>query len=493
MMILTRLKKIPLYLKLRLAFSLVFIGVISFFFYLRIVPCGRIVYEKSWSDKFYSGRGFFVDFRPGDRLDLQDKNSLKIIAEPLYFSIFSPRQFDNAKVKIVYEDKLSIETPIVELGLLKDETAGAYDFYPIQNSFLDKLRFSWARIRASEGKIVLQKEKNYQSEDSFWRDFDGKNLSTCQLDSLSCVAFYNYKVPTDFSLPSYTELYPLRLENDLRGGHKLYIYFNDKPGNLHLSFKPNQKFKILDSLQAEVRIYRGGLLLEAKKTVVPGKIDFSFSDAAVYKVEIIADDKVFIDSLESSSDRLVFNGWINFADIETGLNLFTNAKILSASTLETGALGSINFAGEEYFLEKTHNQITLNPKNASSINEVKSLRSDLNLSGNGVFAFNATKLFDPEIRPADRFFNPDNYQYIVANYNFPLSHGDFKEAILDVSLAGADYKDGKYSFLISIPGLSQDKGFDSSLSPANYLAIKEIKVEMTGKTLWQKIKEIYAE
>lgn len=489
---LARFNKIPTHLKFRLALSLIFIGIIGLFLFLRVVPGGHIEYTKSWPSKFYSGHGFLADFRPGDRLDLKDKDSLKIIAEPLYFSLFSPRQFDKAKIKIVYKNNLSPLTPIIEIASLKNREAASYEFKSLQNLTIDKLRFSWHRLQEEDNLIVLQKDENYQDAASFWRDFENKKLASCQLNSLSCVAFYNYSIAPNYKIPSYVEIFPLRLDHDLLGGHQIYAYFKGEKDYLKLLFKKNEKNETSNNLKAEVRIFKNSELIEKRTIAVPGSTEFSFSEESLYKIEIIASSDVVIDKIESSSDRLVFNNKINLAETSDNLKLFASSKNVSVSSLETESLGEIIFAGETYNLEKTHSQELLQSPQAQNINEISSLRSYLSFSGNGVFSFDALKMFDPETRSLDRFFHADNYQYLIAHYNNPDFNGDFRESEIEFSLAGADYTDKKYSFLISIPGLSQDKGFDSSSEISNYLAIKEISIELSGKTLWQKIKEIYA-
>lgn len=492
MMKLPAFKHLPAYLKLRLSLGLVFFVIIGVFVYLSVVPFGKISYSKNWSRDLSFGGGFIDNFKPGDRLDLTENQSLKIIAEPIYFSLFTPRQFDKAKVKIVYEDKLTKETPIVEIGLLKDKAAGAYEFRSVQNKNIDSLRFSWHRLIDDENFIVLQRDDAYQNEDSFLKDLSDKKLKTCQTNSLSCVAFYNYPIGPSFSLPSYTELYPLNLNQDLLGNHKLYVYFNNKPGKLKIDFLPYNNSKTQKDLQAELRVYQDGVLIETKKSEVPGSIIFSSSVAALYKMEIVIGDEVVIDKIESSSDRLVFLNKLYPIEITSQNTIFTNAKTVYATTLETEALGNINFSDYEFDLNKTHSQIVLKSKDVKTIQKIKEAKGGIMFSGDGVFSFNETKIFDPETRQMSASFESDNYQYLVANYKSPLSRGSLKEANLEFSLSGADYKDDKYSFVISIPGLNQDKGYDSNLKVENYLAIKEISIEMEGKTLWQKIKELYA-
>jgi hypothetical protein len=85
----------------------------------------------------------------------------------------------------------------------------------------------------------------------------------------------------------------------------------------------------------------------------------------------------------------------------------------------------------------------------------------------------------------DRYFKPlDAASYLIATYQTPLGSfgtGEIKTATAELNLRGAFRAAGKYSFMISIPGLSPEDG------TADYLEIKRIKIELSGRTLWQKI------
>jgi len=93
-------------LKLRLIFGVVLFCVFILFLFAKIVPGGKISYSFSHHrlNNFFSARGAFRDFRPGLRMDLNDKNFLKVISDPLYFRIFSPRNFNKARITLKYDE-----------------------------------------------------------------------------------------------------------------------------------------------------------------------------------------------------------------------------------------------------------------------------------------------------------------------------------------------------------------------------------------------------
>lgn len=168
------------------------------------------------------------------------------------------------------------------------------------------------------------------------------------------------------------------------------------------------------------------------------------------------------------------------------MTLFTDIADLQAQTLSPASLQTISFGGQDFTLDKTYEPFDFSTGAGinAGINEIKLQKDDVILAGNGVFSFSRSNLFNPDFKKMDRYFTPgDEIKYIIANYARPLSDGDLKTARTELDLSGAYRENGKYTFLISVPGLKISDGSD------DYLEIKEIKVELKGKTLFEKIKE----
>ena len=121
----------------------------------------------------------------------------------------------------------------------------------------------------------------------------------------------------------------------------------------------------------------------------------------------------------------------------------------------------------------------------STKKEILFLKDDIILETDGTFSFKPDDFFNPELSKVNEHFVLDQeLKYILAEYESPLKIGDnLKQAVITLNTKEAYRENGKYSFMISVPGLkSEDKIKDS-------LEIYEIKVELTGRTLWQKIWE----
>lgn len=513
------LTKWPFLFKLRLFLAIVLLIIILVFLYLKIVPFGHIVYTRTWPRGLASGKGFIYDFKPVERIATAKNQSLKIIGEPVYFSLFTPRTFDRAIMTIKYRDRLSATTPIIEAGVLKDKISDAYDLRPMQNKILDELSFTWSRLEDTEGKLILQATKNYSDSAEFEKDLAAGRLKDCPPgDVRSCVALYNYSFPFDYRWPDYQAIFPLVINQPLRGAHQFYVYFNGS-WRLGFNFVDLNQDKAADPITINVRsvddkgttqsstndrVIASQSLTDENAALASGQTENKEivlrGDAApsgVYKIEVKVSDDIVIAKINSSSDKLSFINKVWPVSGGGNLTLLTDAADLQAQTFSPGSLQTINFGGRDFVLDKTYEPFDFSPDAETDIGtgngmkteikEIKLEKDDVILAGNGVFSFSRASLFNPDFKKINRFFAPgDEVKYIVADYARPFVDDGLKTARVEFDLNGAYREDGKYTFLISVPGLKTSDGRD------DYLEIEEIEVELEGKTLWGKVREIRA-
>ena len=507
------LKNWPLNLKLRLVFGLFLLVILVVIFCLKIVPEGKTSYKKTWSNNFFSARGTLLSFRPGVRFDSKTKDYLKIIAEPIYFNFYAPRSFSKAKITIKYFDNLSNETPIIEMGLLKGGLNGNYELKPVQNKIIDELKFSWQRIVDDGETLILQREKIYDNELEFFTDLSVGKLENCAGGPLSCAVFYNYSYNYDYQAPANNLNHSLKIKQALRGEHQFFNYFNQGPWFFNFNFRDLN----LSSGQEVVRvdIYLGDKLIESQNLnsldLAPsnegfnnakpqgeaiGELRFSglAEEGVLYKVEIKASNDIVIENMESSSDQLVFINklWPVYSD---GLKISTEADFLLVKTFETESLGTLFLNEEKFELDKTYSSLLLEAKNKDKyLNELSLEKSGVLIELNGFIALAETKFFKPLPRKMDRFFSANDAAfYFLSNYKSPKKEKDYKVANLEFDLDSAYLSDNYYSFVISVPGLelAQDSSSEIGLETVeSYLGIKEIKIEVEGRNLLEKIKEL---
>lgn len=486
--------KKPFLFKLRLIFGLIILILALVFLYLKIVPFGRITYSRTWPRGLASGKGFIYDFKPAERIDNADSSILKIVADPVYFSLSSPRAFDSAEITVKYRDKLSSSTPLVEIGVLRDKLTGQYDLEPLQNNLVDRYRFSWLHLEDANGRLILQAEKYYADPAEFIKDLKAGNLKNCPGGPSSCVATYNYPLDLPFRLPDYSAIAPTVISQPLRGAQQFYVYFPAGAWRLAFNFTDLNLDKGQDPIT--VNVYSGDKIIatkilddnnptpdsgksEEKKIILNGQ-----QGSGLYRVEVRVSDDIVMSKLESSSDKLAFINKIWPVSGAGSLTLFTDASYIGVSTLNPASLGAVSFGGKDFSLDKTYRQFSFS--GSAGVNKIVLKKDDLVLENSGVFSFSGTSLINPGTRKIDRYFYPsDDVRYIIAAYERPLEDNGIKTAHATLGLKGADNENNKYTFLISIPGL------DGANGAAQYLEIKEISIKLTGKTIFEKIGEIF--
>jgi len=480
--------------KTRFIFGMIILITVLVFLYLKTIPSGNASYSRTWPRGLATGKGFIYDFKPAERIDANVSLGLRLVAEPVYFSFYSPRGFDTAELTIKYRSHLATATPIIEVGVLRDKLSGQYELQPIENDIVDSYRFSWSRLEDAPGRLILQKEKYYDDASAFENDLKIGSLKECPGGPTACVAAYNYPLDVVFRLPDYSEISPTVINQPLRGAHQFYVYF--RPGFWRLAFD----FKDLNLDRGQdpitVNVYSGSdkvasqILPDNNPTSDDGRgedksliVSGSAAVSGLYRVEIKVSDDIVISKLSSSSDRISFINKIWPVSGSDRLVLFTDASQIGVSTINPVSLGKISFGDAQFNLDQTYQQVFFSA--AAGVNKIILNKDDLVLENSGVFAFSPASLINPGVKKIDRYFAAgDNIKYIVAAYDRPLEDNGVKTARAFLNLKAAEAEDNKYTFLISIPGLDGQIGSD------NYLDIEEISLRLKGKNIFTKAMEI---
>lgn len=490
--------------KLRLFFGSVLLILILVFLYLKVVPFGHISYVRSYPETFKSGKGFIYGFTPAERVDLKSGALPRLIGDPVYFSVFTPRTFDTARLTIKYKSHLGAAEPIIEAGVLTDKVVWSYDLKPIQNKILDSLKRTWPRLE-NGSQMLLQKDKQYANWAELEADLKKGTLKNCPEGINQCLATYNYNVNSQYREKNPSNSVPLVIDTPLRGAHQLYVYSSNQTLHLEFDFINLRQDKAADPVTVNFYSAGNNQLIDSKYLAddqknLNGPAAASGAGAAsetkkiildeknlprgVYKVEIKVRDDTVIKSIASSVDKLVFINKVWPVSAGMPLSLFTDASYLQAKVYSPASRQTINFAGEDFKLEEPYKQFDLKAKNPQAIQEIKLVKDDIILENNGVFAFNKNNLFNPAPYKIDRFFNlSDDLKYVLADYAPPLDYVEegFKTQTVEFDTKHAYRENHKYSFMISVPGL------DSGASSSGYLEIKEIRLDFSGRTLIQKI------
>jgi len=444
-------------------------------FWLKIVPNGRVVYSTNFLDDNF----FIRKLTPLERVN--NKNT--ILSDPVYFSLYTPRGYDRALITLEYED--NPVAPLLETGVMVGDKKWSYRMAPLQNKLLDNMPSEWLKIQ--NGDLVLwQKKNNYQSVGEFLE----------KLPAPASIALYNYDLKNDFKLDNYqASLAPKVFDKVLRGRHEIYTYVEDEKLFFNFTFQDLNENRESDKIT--INLYKNGELLNTWQVADDGvmtdnhelsaeynyEIAFSNLATGAYKLEINANDDILIKKIVSNQYKISFVGNLNFAATDQGsFSVYTDASSLSARTNNLKSLQDIKIGENVLNLTETYKQY-FQRLDGQSPHEIKIARTGVSLAANGVFAFSQEDLLNPDFKKVDQYLDISTVDYILARYNSPQKSDNTKIAQAKLDLAGAYHEKGQYSFIFSIPGYQAVSG--------QGVKIKNIKIELIGKSLGQKMREIF--
>lgn len=488
-------------LKIRLFLALILVSVILSLLLAKIVPGGSIFYDRDYSQNYFGlgGQGFLSLFSPAERVDSLSDKYPRLLADPIYFSLFTPRRFDRAKLTIRYQDKLSDKTPIIEAGVLKDKAVWSYQMEPVENKILDSL--AWNKS-SQQSTTLYQRQGRTADLDYFLKSAADR----------SDLALYNYSLNRPFRPTSYQARQSAQVvAAALRSSYKFYTYIDQESLNFTFYFQDlNQNYDLKgDGISIVVSRYNGEKILEQTVTddgiivdngnLSPQKVSsFNLKDlpTGVYRVEVKANDDIITKKIVSTQTKISFVNklWLEDSDIKS-LEVYTNSDYIKATAFGAAGLQTLSFQDRNFKIDVPFQQFNFQIKNNNN-NEPRLIRvkpQSIIMENNGVFAFSSDALMSPDFPKIDiNWVDSSEINYILADYHIPHLDGQDKLVVLDFDLSDAYREKGKYGFMISIPGLYADNQnrVVLGLEPA-YLQIKEIKVELSGKSLGEKILELF--
>ncbi len=443
--------------------------ILTIFFILgmAIVPYGKISYAYTpGNPNFFIGK-----LTPEERVASAQNGEEKITGNPVYFSLRTPRKFDDAKITLVYKS----DSPVIELGVLKDKAVWRYDLKPVENKYLDNLN-TWTKLEKN-GTELFEKNGKFKSIEDFLNN----------LPPRSEIALYNYVLPNEnFRISNYKAQSNFSLINPepIRGPYQFYTYIKNE--TLDFKFNFSDENKNLGADPVEIDVYKGNKIIKletlADKTAnddgeiknFDSEIKIPDLTEGVYKIEIKAGNDIVTNKIVSSQTKIAFVNKIWIGEAEN-VNLVTDSEAIYAQTSEPADLQDIKIDQGLINLNKTYQQFKFSDGNILKLINLK--RGEVILSGDGVFSFNQTMFFEPDFKTidADTNIKNDGINYILADYNSPDEENGWKISQAEFDIKDAYRENQKYSFLISIP---ENDGF----------VLKGIRVDLSGKTLFDYLK-----
>jgi len=454
-------------LKIRLILWSILCLAVFIFVYLVLVPAGHIVYINNFSKNIWHAQNFIERFTPSERVE-NGNGFIKISGDPVYFSLFTPRKFERASVSIKYQNLNEVKNPILELGLLMNKTVWSYKLEPLQNKLFENFANDWYKIE-NNGLVFLQREKKYDS----LNDFLASNPKREEL------ALYNYDLKNKFELQDYRANNNWQTYPELRGAYQFYVYIKDEDLNLKLETERLENLPAKDEIILLVSDWNDKEIFR-QNISSSNKIDLNLKNlvTGTYKVEVRTGDNILTKNFSTTQSKLVF---INRVWSMAPIEFWGDNNHLKVRTVAPGSLGNMYFGLEKFDINKTYEPFNFVLNNFQDLNYIRVVNPDLIVESNGLFAFSKEQYFNPAFKRFGVDLAMDKINYLLGEYKMPASAGDDKVATVDFEISNAYREFGKNSFMISIPGADATQ---------TTVLIKEIKVELWGRTIWEKIKEI---
>lgn len=462
---------------IRIILWLILVLSIGFFAYMKICPSGAISYVHD-----FSGQNYFIGkLSPEERVELRS-DEVEIKGDPVYFSLATPRRFERAKITVKFKN--TTDFPIMEIGLLNDKNSWNYDLKPLQNKIMDQLYLAWHAISDKNGTILAEREKKYGSVSDFLSNLPPKNE----------MALYHYDLKAEFALDEY-EPSPesSRIGCKLRGSYQFYTYIKNEWldfvfdfSDLNINADDDPVAIKIYSKQAEIY---ATLVEDDKKENLARRANIKIPDLpeGVYRFSIIANDDIITESITSRQSRFVLKNKAWLAGNKENTVLFTDSRIMNVQAMNPASVGKIKIGGDFLDISEPYRQFSMKIQNRAARIELP--KSDVIISGDGVFGFAQDELFNPAVKSVDANLgiNAEKINYVLADYKTPADFEDWRVASAEFDLTRAYREKGKYKFLISVPGMKAEN------SHSGEVAIKEIKIDLAGISLVEKIKRYYAE
>jgi hypothetical protein len=491
--------------KLRIFWLGVIILILLFLLWQKVAPTGEWICEQNFKANSFNflsetlgGKSCLSKVSPVDRAISNDNGPLIVLADPVYFSVFTPRPFSRAEVTITYRPHLSSSTPIIEAGFLADNKLWRYDLKPVYNLWLEKALVDWTSL-SIDNLHLFQREKKFDSIFDFLDAWQNNTGEVCS--SPHCLAVYN------FDLNGFPPAINLDLLNKntgslvfpymLRGAHQFYFYLSGEELNLAGELIDRNESKDKDDV--EITVYHGkknivslvikddGLEIEGsgdKGKSRPFVINQDGLKSGLYRFDFRTSDDLMIKNLSINSQYFsaLHKIWL---EGDEPINLVSDASYLQVKAFNPTALQVINFDQVELEIEKIYSQYEVKSKEQGDAwHNIHLKRGGLILENNGVFALNGEFILNPDYPRLDRStVLTTNLDYVLADYELaqPLA-GAWLQSYLDFSTVNFYREDGNYNLILSIPGLKLDQ------VASGYLEIKEVKIRFYGNSLWPKIK-----
>ncbi|MDP3836529.1 MAG: hypothetical protein Q8Q67_00215 [bacterium] len=485
--------------RIRLVWFTLIALIIVFFGFQIVSPAGSWTCQQDFLERGENifNRSCLGQASPGERVARGPGGPLLLLADPVYFSVFTPRAFSTAEVTITYRTHLSSSTPIFETGFLADAKLWRYRLRPVYNLWLEQGLSDW-NVITEDTQLLFQKEDRFKSISDFLNAWQtGKAIC----EKVNCIGTYNvdlqdFPPSLNLSLLTQTEA-NTELPYSLRGAHQFYFYLSGN--NLEISGQLLDRNNNIEVDDAEFLIFAGMRLvasvkIEDKREEIemsgedsaPQSFRISRSDISpgLYRLEFRANDDLSLSKLSVNSAYLSAINKIWPDDAEP-LRLYSDASYLQAKAIDPAVLQDIKFGTARLRLNEIYKQHEIK-STTPGISAIELASGGVLLENNGVFAAQIEQLINPDYPRLDRFAPlSGQLDYVFADYQPAqiLEDGWLQSSVVFAS--GDLYREkSNYNLILSAPGMRLDSG------AGGLIEIKEISIKFSGKNLKDKLREL---
>jgi hypothetical protein len=290
--------------KARLLINIILVSVFVYLLWMGLIPFGAINYSYDFNKE----NSFISPLRPDVRLLERENGTQKIIADPVYFNLHTPRKMKEAELKITYKSETA-NAPIIEAGVMVDSVLWRYDLKPVQNKIIENLCKSWDKT--IEGNLLFcQKEKDFNSIDDFL-------ASTTDSDSL---VVYNYNLVRDYRINDYLPSDEvITIDYPLMGAYQFYTYVKNE--TLDYQFYLLDQNKNRDEDRIDLNIYYNDLLIDTRHLPDDGNLTDNQKESeirllelkipnlpeGVYKIELRVNNDIITNQIKTTQQITSFD------------------------------------------------------------------------------------------------------------------------------------------------------------------------------------------
>ena len=387
---------------------------------------------------------------------------ISIIEDPVYFSVHLPHTyFERMSVALTMRPT---DQPIVEVGLLRDVASQAYELKPLYNALIDALPWT---VFEQDGVSLYQRNRVYESLEAFYANPPER----------SRIAVYHADMEAPYRMPSYQPLDGAQtFDVSLRGYHKAITYIKDETLDLSVSWMDMNRTAGADEGVIRVRDEMGDVVYEAffddDANITENQVSRDSEahivldglDEGVYSLEFSGTSDIFWRSFTTHQRYFTFVNRLSIADDVGYLvdpratTLFTSAKHLTALTLHADSTQRLAIGSDAISVDVTHEKLFPTAEDVGLVAGTSPV-GDIEIIGDGKFAFSRWAFFDPDPVTMNAYTDVDvqEIDYVLTSYVSPHNvDGGWIKARGLFDLGSGSQDDLKLT--VSVPGMLTYQG-----------------------------------